>query len=157
MTRWQYEQIRTVFARCARHRMTTTATGRTGRNSSVRRTSEDRKYHATHARRGSLLRRSARGMRRSGPRPCCQVSHSPLEGHAIAATRMKVTSGPYVPERFLCHCQVPVWVGVDNFWKGWGECVCLRCKKHGFWGMIWARLYPNTPRSKILKREGVTE
>lgn len=84
------------------------------------------------------------------------LSFTTTGGSAISRSYMKANSGPFVPKQFVCNCRVPVWIGVDNFWKGWGETVCLKCKHHGLWGMVWARLYPNVSRSQILKLEGVS-
>jgi len=69
---------------------------------------------------------------------------------------MRIDSGPPVPAAACCTCQVPIWVTQLNYWKGWNETVCRRCRRHGFWGNDWARLYPYKSRAEILKLEGVT-
>lgn len=142
-----------VFARCASSHTTSTTTGRTGRNWSARRTSEDRKHHATHACRNSFLRWCPRRVRAGSSRTCGALPHPPMAGSSIARSYMQITSGPYVPPKFLCQCRVPVWIGIHSYWHGWGQTVCQRCRGFGFWGVIWARLYPNMPRAQILRLE----
>ena len=56
---------------------------------------------------------------------------------------------PWIAKEDCCKCMVPVLFSHHNYWKGWGESYCQRCKRHYGWSVSFARTHNYKHRSRL--------